>query len=86
MAYTLTEQGAIALQVLKDAVNPNLYSMMKVMDVSRVRSGKYEDDGRVHDYYYTRDWKTAKDADIKRYPAFGMGNTEKKEKQTIDMV
>lgn len=86
MAWSLSEQGAIALQVLKDAVDPTRYSMMKVMDVSRVRSGKYEDDGYVHRYYWARDWKTAKDKDIKSYPAFGFGNKEKKDKQSIDMV
>ena len=77
MAYHLTEQGNIALQLTRDAINPDVYSYMKVMDVSRVRSGKFNESGLVERYYWARDWKTAKRDEIRSFPAYRMGDKEK---------
>lgn len=75
LAFQLSEQGAFAIEAQRnilfgtDNAGPE-YTHFKTIDVSKVRSGKYETDGLVHKYYYSRNWADVNNHTPRAYTAF----------------
>lgn len=66
-------QGAMALEIIWSMDHTRIVEVNRI-DVSKLRSGKYED-GHIEEWYYKRDWSDRREEPVCIYP-FNRGDLE----------